>query len=479
VSGALLQGDARDLPLANGSVQCVVTSPPYWGLRDYSLAPSVWDDGWHGVLGLEPTPELYVQHLVECFREIRRVLRADGVVWLNLGDSYAGTPSGQNGTGLSTLRQAHDGTAKASMAAATVARCAIRESGLKPKDLVGIPWRLAFALQADGWYLRADVIWAKPNPMPESVMDRPTKAHEYLFLLAKRPTYFYDAVAIKEPATYAGTWVKTNGADGMQGFGDGMRTREGFRRGMIIGEARNRRSVWTIATEPYPEAHFATFPEALVVPCVLAGTSEAGACAACGAPWERVVAGERQPWLVLAEALQAARLRAGLSRRDLALRLGIPSVASITDWESGGHVPGAAHWERLARVLALPMDRQAFLDTHAYIGTPYRSRGKYFHHDGRDGTNTYLSRASIQGSRVTETTGWRPTCGCGTEATRPSVVLDPFAGSGTVGEVAERLGRDWVCVDLSAPYSQLARMRTRQRGLRWATAGQQTETFRL
>ena len=233
-------------------MRCCVTSPPYWGLRDYGVA---------GQLGLEKTPEEYVAKMVAVFREVRRVLAEDGTLWLNLGDSYAANRSYQ----VTDSKHIPVGNTTASSV----------PDGLKSKDLVGIPWRVAFALQADGWYLRSDIIWAKPNPMPESVTDRPTKSHEYLFLLSKAERYYYDAAAIAEPAINAGLTIHINGNDGMDAGYDGNRTRDGFRRGVTIGDTRNARSVWTIATQPYPEAHFATFPEELARRCIVAG-SKAG-----------------------------------------------------------------------------------------------------------------------------------------------------------------------------------------------------------
>jgi DNA modification methylase len=277
----------RELP--DESVHCVVTSPPYWGLRDYgtgsweggdpacvhsvggqvqdSKAPGAITTGQRpGVdasaclkcgatrvdqqLGLEATPDEYVANMVRVFREVRRVLRRDGTCWVNLGDSY------------------RDG-----------------------KQLAGMPWKVAFALQDDGWVLRADIIWSKPNPMPESVTDRPTKAHEYVFLLARSPRYFFDAEAVREKAgenTHSrgkGIGVKNAGT----AFGQGIKHNEDYA-SAINGHvtARNVRSVWEIATQPYPEAHFATFPEALPERCIRAGTSEHGCCPECGAPWERV-----------------------------------------------------------------------------------------------------------------------------------------------------------------------------------------------
>lgn len=369
----LLGGDVRAMlaTVADGSAQTVVTSPPYWGLRDYGLEASVWGgdaahehewgDGlrrtggarcqgsssirlgrranvraqefvrdagnacacgaWRGCLGLEPTPELYVAHIVEVFREVRRVLRDDGTLWLNLGDSYS--DSGRGADVRSTLQGTRQNQAESR-------KVRVRETattGLRPKNLIGIPWRVAFALQADGWYLRSDIIWSKPNPMPESVTDRPTKAHEYLFLLSKRERYFYDADAIKEPAVASG---RPHGPNSLAEVDHALRPRNGYKmpdgwntgpgahgsfhpqgrekgrpapkgnaktfrgggaytggqsfdnsadtpresHGNVPNETglRNKRSVWTIATQPFPEAHFATFPEALVEPCILAGS---------------------------------------------------------------------------------------------------------------------------------------------------------------------------------------------------------------
>jgi DNA modification methylase len=234
----------------------------------------------HDQIGLESTPEEYVAHLVDVFREVRRVLRGDGTLWLNLGDSYCATTKGSGG---------HNPKQDSNAGAWLSDRAWSIPPGLKPKDIAGIPWRVAFALQADGWWLRSEIIWAKPSPMPESVTDRPTKSHEHLFLLAKSALYFYDAESIKEPAIYPGDTrhLRTDTRKDVDPkcADNGRRARTGNPTSIN----RNRRSVWTIATVPYPEAHFATFPPDLVAPCVLAGTSERGACPACGAPWVRVV----------------------------------------------------------------------------------------------------------------------------------------------------------------------------------------------
>ena len=339
----LYGGDCRAVlaELPAESVNCVVTSPPYFGLRDYGTA--AWDGGDEACdhagppkastsstlkndgrpservgqndyeraavvpfrdtcgkcgavridsqLGLEPTPEAYVESMVAVFREVRRVLRKDGTLWLNLGDSYAndGKWGGSSGGKHVTALHGDSGVGRRK-----------QHTGLKPKDLVGIPWRVAFALQADGWYLRSDIIWAKPNPMPESVTDRPTKAHEYLFLLSKSPRYYYDAEAVRETAL----WPDGPNSPGSIAlpYGQGFTRKADKQRASAAASApsterrmawfndrwdaseangtaptgRNLRTVWTIATEPYPGAHFATFPRKLVEPCVKAGCPEGG-----------------------------------------------------------------------------------------------------------------------------------------------------------------------------------------------------------
>lgn len=254
------QGDALELlrEMPAESVQCCVTSPPYFGLRNY---------GVDGQLGAEDTPEEYVDVMVEVFREVRRVLRSDGTLWLNIGDSYAG--SGKGGNPPDSKWKGFVGNS-AREAAATCGPGDKRvPPGFKPKDLMGVPWRLAMGLQADGWWLRADNIWHKPNPMPESVEDRTTRAHEYLFHLSKSYSYFYDAAAIAEPM------VNAQYADGRWAFGGSKATPEGKATGKAwVSESavRNKRSVWSVATQPFPEAHFAVMPQALVEPCVLAGS---------------------------------------------------------------------------------------------------------------------------------------------------------------------------------------------------------------
>ena len=290
-SHQILIGDCLELlrGMPDKSVQCCVTSPPYFGLRDY---------GVDGQIGLEPTPDEFVQALVAVFREVRRVLRDDGTLWLNIGDSYANGGRKTRGTD-DKLAQRGMNTRPAD------------PEGIKPKDLIGIPWRVAFALQADGWYLRQDIIWNKPNPMPESVRDRCTKSHEYIFLLSKKRKYYFDQDAITEPLTQSSVdrlaqagWEEQQGSDRVPGKTNGAMKAVGGLRSkrnsfsretkatagehgktaqhrpgrddIDYDQSRNKRSVWTVATARFKGAHFATFPPDLIRPCILAGSPRGG-----------------------------------------------------------------------------------------------------------------------------------------------------------------------------------------------------------
>lgn len=364
VRDQVLHGDVLEQlkKLPDASVQCVVTSPPYFGLRSY--LPSEHPDKVKEV-GLETNPVDYVAKMVEVFRDVRRVLRPDGVCWLNLGDSYD-----------------------------------------KVKNLLGIPWRVAFALQDDGWTLRSDVIWAKPNMMPESVQDRPTKAHEYVFLLTRGANYYYDADAIKEPA---GDWVENDkryqeGAEEVPRSEDepAFHARLGKPTTGLVRKPitnRNKRSVWTIAPRPYQGAHFAVMPEEIARLGILAGSSETGACPACGAPWERVV--ER----------------------------GTSHYAELK---------GDRHWTDL--------QDDARKKGWTTRGGPTLSE---------NGTMPSLHAAPRR------EIGWRPTCECPEALPVPCVVLDPFAGSGTTLAVAKALGRDYVGIELNPDYLPLIAARVR------------------
>ena len=340
----IMVGDAlaklKELP--DESVHCVVTSPPYWGLRSYK--------GDTGMIGLEPTFAEHLDNLVAVFREVRRVLRSDGVCFVNYGDSYwSGGPN---------------------------------NFGWKAKDLMGMPALVATELMKDGYYRRSEIIWHKPNPMPESCTDRPTSAHEKLFLLSKSARYFYDAEAVKVPAVRAG-----DVPGGRDGTDDPFDNRKGWVRKEVPSHA-NLRNVWKIATHAYSEAHFATFPPALVEPCIKAGTSEKGVCGECGAPWVREVS------------------------RDLVK-------------DNPGRQP-----------------------------PPLRSKP-----DGADQGNNRARDGHLPGSRIhVETVGWHPTCDHDAP-TAPATCLDIFAGSGTVGLVADRLGRDAILIEISPEYAEMARKR--------------------
>jgi len=272
VSVRILIGDCRELlrTLPAESVYCVVTSPPYYGLRDYGVA---------GQIGLEETPAEYLKQMVAVFREVRRVLRDDGTLWLNLGDSYASGEVGRH-DGYNPTRANGSGTRKPF----GERRQEKLQTGLKPKDLVGIPWRVAFALQADGWYLRQDIIWHKPNPMPESVRDRCTKAHEYIFLLSKRERYHYDAAAILEQTLSLNDSHPSYRPNSAHIARDGRRELQNKHEitARTYDEAgRNKRSVWTVNPQPFAGAHFATFPPALIEPCIKAGCPTGGTVLDC------------------------------------------------------------------------------------------------------------------------------------------------------------------------------------------------------
>lgn len=266
----ILNANALQLPLADNSVQCVVTSPPYYGLRDYGI---------DGQIGLEPSPEQYTANLVAVFREVRRVLREDGTCWVNLGDSYAGSNQ-TGGTNSKEIGKREDRMFDVVKSKRNASRWGggnlPATDGLKPKDLIGIPWRVAFALQADGWWLRSDIIWHKSNPMPESVTDRPTKAHEYLFLLTKSARYYFDQDAVREESltpSDSKSSPRFGAPGGKVEMTPGKKHVESGEEWVNNGR-RNIRSVWTIATQPTPYAHFATFPEKLVEPCIKAGSKQ-------------------------------------------------------------------------------------------------------------------------------------------------------------------------------------------------------------
>lgn len=377
--------------LPDGCVQCVVTSPPYWGLRDY---------GAEGQIGLEKTPQQFVDKMVEVFSAVRGKLRDDGTCWLNLGDSWNAYNGGAGPGGWNDARD--------SQRPALETGYGLRCKSLKPKDLCGIPWRVALALQDDGWWLRQDIIWAKPNGMPESVRDRCTKSHEYIFLLTKSERYFYDGEAIKQPPT-PGTLDRLKSGP-VQSTGDGHKAaalgRWGGKREYALENAEaggNRRSVWTIPVGGFREAHFATFPLALPETCLKAGTSLKGCCSVCGAPWQRVTESERVP------------TRPGDGSKVFG---GTPNWAHVTGNRS--EVLGDAKK----------------LDSEIV---------------GNRDPERHVTR--------TVTTGWQPGCDCNGELW-PCLTLDPFNGAGTTGLVAAKgLGLRYIGLELNPEYAEMSRRR--------------------
>ena len=433
----LLTGDCRDVlaSLPACSVHTVVTSPPYYGLRDYGTAQ--WEggdaacdhmrastkvgdattlrmDGREHIglydaekaavpgypyrdtcgkcgarridrqLGLEATPEAYLAAMVEVFRAVRRVLRDDGTCWVNIGDSYSGGGTGGAPSSKSTLSR-HGADGRSPYLDALGQSQPRNAAGAKPKDLLLMPARLALALQADGWWIRSDIIWHKPNPMPESCTDRPTSAHEHVFLLSKRARYYYDADAVREE----GVGAHSHGCNATAIPG---RNDQGVDLQRVWGSSgRNLRNVWTLPTESFSGSHFATFPTALVERCIRAGTSERGACSACGAPWVRVT-----------------------ERGDL-----VPTRTSYT--------------KQALRLIDNP--------------------------DPNDqGRNRAIDGHRPNMAYETTTTGWAPSCQCN-EAVVPCTVLDPFVGSGTTALVADRLQRHAIGIDLSIDYAAMAQRR--------------------
>jgi DNA modification methylase len=403
-------GDCREVlkTLPAKHFQTCITSPPYYGLRDYGTATWVGgsencshigdtlgnnrnfiDEGGRGSnkdslstgdcikcgakrvdsqIGLEETPEQFVESLVNVFREIKRVLKDDGTLWLNLGDSYSS--GGRTTTTNQSVRGDKD---------YGVTRPPPVE-GIKPKDLFGIPWRVAFALQADGWYLRQDIIWNKPNPMPESVQDRCTKAHEYIFLLSKSPHYYFDNVAIKEETTTFDNsnrdrdTTKLNNTPGRTKMA-GLKTNQ--------YETRNKRSVWTVNTKPYKEAHFAVFPTDLIEPCVLAGSS-AKICSGCGKSYRREMVTTDVPDRIVREHMVGV-----IPKRDKPSRMNSKDMLSLTK----------------------------------------------------------------------EDNGFVKQCECDTDKTEQDRIIDPFGGSGTTALVADRHNRDATVIELNEAYIEIAKKR--------------------
>ena len=421
----IFEGDCLETlkKVKTNTVNTCITSPPYWGLRDYGTAE--WEGGdlncdhnsaklksrydydlskattgthkgtkkgtdqakWKNIcpdcgavnkdkqLGMEDTPEEFVENLVNVFKEVKRVLRDDGTVWLNLGDSYAGNSSRASNNGRAGYGTEREGVFNKT------------GQGLKNKDLVGIPWRVAFALQQDGWYLRQDIIWHKPNPMPESVTDRCTKAHEYIFLLSKSSKYYYDNEAIKEDSKYYGKDKRSDAGniryEGKRTEGSDNLAQQSF---VTINEKKNKRSVWTVTTKPFKGSHFATFPIDLIAPCVLAGCPEK-ICVDCSEPYVRKI-----------ESVSIKRNQ--LPKNDSRYR---PNLY--------------------------------------------------------DGNYKDINGKADAGYNQTKDLGLKKQCNCKTNETKGGTVLDPFGGSSTTGIFASANNRNSIMCELNKEYIEIAKNR--------------------
>jgi DNA modification methylase len=441
----------RQLP--DGCVHTICTSPPYYGLRDY---------GATGQLGMEDTPEEFVTRLVGIFRELRRVLRDDGTCWLNLGDTYSRGDRGNVPTQRGELANEQD---EARYDFTSPAAKMGSHGTIKPKDLIGIPWRVAFALQADGWYLRQDLIWAKPNCMPESVRDRCTKSHEYVFLLTKQNRYFYDHDAIKEPHKH-NRWGKTITVDASvldaqyEGkAGSSSLLREGADNFHPEG-GKNKRSVWWVSPKPYPDAHFAVWPPELVEPMVRAGSSERGCCPGCGAPWERVTEGWRPTCGCNKEGLEMVAGALEFIESPTGERAG--DDPTLTTGRAGMNRPRGDN--EGVRQITRYEQRQY---SNQLVHSPYQQ--EMITEVGRT-TFAHYVRIDLAGARPIPEAKLQEWIGRGwlEQVVVPSVtpldpvrctVLDPFSGSGTTGMVALREDRNYIGIDINPDYLPLAQKR--------------------
>ena len=533
----LAQANAFQIPLPDKSVHCAGTSPPYYSLRKYAgeqefifggdkncvhefearevIAPNntkhdggEWKgdgytvgfrtggkyigqpqfkaiDGtcrkcnaWRGAYGLEPTLQMYIDHTVEWCREVWRVLRDDGTFWLNMGDSYAGSGKGGQSEEKRSKNWQPDYPHTAMKPSYRRDKEPVPKKrgmvhNLKPKDLMGVPWRVALALQADGWYLRSDIIWAKPNPMPESVTDRPTKAHEYLFLLTKKPRYYYDADAVREK-TLGSNAPKPEGKiethdtyqpNNRKGYGS-------FKIAYDNPLGRNKRTVWTIATAPYSDAHFATFPPALIEPCIKAGTSERGVCPECGEPWERVT----QKIGASHEGKTDSQYKKSSNANSNANRIALLRQAAREQGNEYESVSITLGWRPMC---------DHYND--AYRAFPrVRSVRKKYQQDTQDEWFKRARKRPLEFAPCDRCAGIgidpedKPEIVCSDclgagvleIVLEPALVLDPFIGSGTTLIVARKLGRHGIGLDISMDYLKLASKRLGLKALQSWEAGQ-------
>ena len=432
-------------------VQTCVTSPPYFGLRDY---------GVDGQIGLEQNPKEYIENMVDVFNHVKELLADDGTLWVNIGDSYCMSSMRGKNSAFKSIDQSKQGIVHINRNI---------PNGMKAKDLMGIPWMLAFALREAGWYLRQDIIWHKPNPMPESVTDRCTKSHEYIFLLSKSQQYYFDHVAIKEQGvTPAGTKGAKGSVERQNQFGVNARPPEY----KIYDGMRNKRDVWSVNVRPYKGAHFATYPTALIEPCIKAGSPEK-ICVKCNTPYKRQTKIERnltleeveqirnniietnkekKPYAIidkefrnqvieyrnlpnhdeLREYLQFNRHLAELTIDEIETAFG--TQAPHHWFEKGGSYPDKEDWIKLKQMLLLDnkYDKQMT---------------EIFYKSGLKCDNNYLDEGLVK------------QCKCDTNETKSGIVFDPFMGSGTTAQVAKQLGRQYLGCELNPEYEKLQQER--------------------
>jgi DNA modification methylase len=439
-------------------VQTCVTSPPYYGLRDY---------GHDGQIGLEETPQDYINAMVKVFRCVKDILADDGTLWVNIGDSYSSHKDCK-----STPQSFAKGTPKEEAHVMELGKSRVRDSkmlksqGLKNKDLIGIPWMLAFALRADGWYLRQDIIWHKPNPMPESVADRCTKAHEYIFLLSKSDKYFFDNESIKEPSVT--NWEINQKTRIQRKEATGGAISGGTGEKISSGNTRNKRSVWTVNTKSYKGAHFATFPTELIEPCIKAGAPEK-ICIECATPYKREKIVEKNLTLEEVNEIRKNIMDTNKERKPYAILdkefrnqvveyRNLPNHNELRDYlqfnrhlqeltideienyfgtqaphhwfEKNGSYPSKDDWVKLKKLLVLDNKYD-------------QPMTEIFYKSGLKCANNYLDQGLIK------------QCKCETNETKTGIVLDPFMGSGTTAQVALNNGKQYLGCELNPEYKKL------------------------
>jgi len=398
--------------------QTCVTSPPYYGLRDY---------GHEGQIGLEETPEEYIKAMVEVFRCVWDVLEDDGTLWLNIGDSYNSAQT--NRTGENGYDDGRTNRFERFVVGGV--------KGLKTKDLIGIPWMMAFALRADGWYLRQDIIWHKPNPMPESVQDRCTKAHEYIFLMSKSQKYYYDHEAIAEQSIHYGTDKRSDlGNIRYEGKRtQGQATANGQQSFVTVNENRNKRSVWTVNVKPYAGAHFATFPSDLIEPCIMAGSRTAGKRCDCN----EVISTPTGTGEINDPSIDVGRAGMARPRR---MGEGTRPITRLEQRHHAAQIKASAHKDEMAAICGPAFDHYIRTDSSGARPLPEHHRLQFM-------ANGWITSPEP--------------CDCPIQPA--DIVLDPFMGSGTTAQVAQNLGRQYIGCELNIDYKPLQDKRLAQQSI--------------